>query len=201
MTTIVSVFGILGRFAGDLLMSALGWASSLLFGRVPRSHQIYLVLMMAGSFLWIVAVLGLVVPSLATIVLIDAPSAVRQPALVHGRAVVAVVALPVLVGAAGYLVPADGERVKGASVVVELLRGYLLTPLSAALLIFMAGRGDRAQGPQPASRLGRNPRADRRRPGSLRRDGRRSPAGADGRRHEGGRARCAAGPDPAGASS
>ena len=58
MTTLVSLFGIVGRFAGDLLMSALGWASSLLFGRVPRSHQIFLVGMMAGSLLWSVAVLS-----------------------------------------------------------------------------------------------------------------------------------------------
>ena len=36
MTTIVSVFGILGRFAGDLLMSALGWARSLLVEAVAQ---------------------------------------------------------------------------------------------------------------------------------------------------------------------
>jgi hypothetical protein len=40
MTILVSVFGFVGRFAGDLLTSALGWASSLLFGRVPRAHQV-----------------------------------------------------------------------------------------------------------------------------------------------------------------
>jgi hypothetical protein len=139
VTTIVSVFGILGRFAGDLMMSALGWASSLLFGRVPRSHQIYLVLMMAGSFLWIVVVLGLVVPSVATIVLTSTP----HPQFVNLRWLtaalfVSLVALPLLVGAAGYLVPAKGERVAGAGAVIEVLRGYILTPLLSALLIFMA---------------------------------------------------------------
>ena len=142
MTTLVSVFGILGRFAGDLMMSALGWASSLLFGRVPRSHQIYLVLMMAGSFLWIVAVLGVVVPSVATFVLTSTP----HPVFVNLRwftaaLFITLVALPLLVGAAGYLVPADGERVEGVAVVAELLRGYLLTPVLSALLVFMAGVG------------------------------------------------------------
>jgi hypothetical protein len=142
MTTIISVFGILGRFAGDLMMSALGWASSLLFGRVPRSHQIYLVLMMAGSFLWIVAVLGVVVPSVATFVLTATP----HPVFVNLRwftaaLFVTLVALPLLVGAAGYLVPAEGERVEGARVAIELLRGYLLAPLLSALLVFMAGVG------------------------------------------------------------
>ena len=42
MTMLLSGFGLLGRFAGDLLTSALSWASSLLFGRVPRSHQTFL---------------------------------------------------------------------------------------------------------------------------------------------------------------
>ncbi|HLY15564.1 MAG TPA: hypothetical protein VKR24_14545, partial [Candidatus Limnocylindrales bacterium] len=142
MTTIVSVLGILGRFAGDLLMSALGWASSLLFGRVPRSHQVFLVLMMAGSFIWLLAVLGLLLPSIAAWGL----SATPHPPFVNlswlaAALVVAVVVLPVLVGAAGYLVPADGERTTGASALVEILRGYLLTPIIGGLLIFMAGVG------------------------------------------------------------
>jgi hypothetical protein len=57
MTILISIFGFAGRIAGDLLTSALGWASSLLFGRVPRSHQIFVVLMMAGSFTWLLFVL------------------------------------------------------------------------------------------------------------------------------------------------
>jgi hypothetical protein len=142
MTTIVSVFGILGRFAGDLLMSALGWASSLLFGRVPRSHQLFLVLMMAGSFLWMVAILAVLLPSIAAFVL----SATPHPPFVNlswlaAALLLAVIVLPLLVGAAGYLVPADGERVTGAQAFLEVLRGYLLTPLIGALLLFMAGVG------------------------------------------------------------
>lgn len=142
MTTLVSVFGILGRFAGDLMMSALGWASSLLFGRVPRSHQVFLVLMMAASFVWLVAVLALILPSIAALVLTNTP----HPPFINLRwlaaaLLVAVVALPLLVGAAGYLVPAGGARLTGASAFREVLRGYLLTPLIAGLLIFMAGVG------------------------------------------------------------
>lgn len=142
MTTIVSVFGIVGRFAGDLMMAALGWASSLLFGRVPRSHQVFLVLMMAGSFVWLVTILALILPSIAALMLTNTP----HPPFVNMRwlaaaLLVAVVALPLLVGAAGYLVPADGERVTGTRAFLEVLRGYVLTPLIGALLIFMAGVG------------------------------------------------------------
>src|SRR5665811_70692 len=73
VTIVVSFFGFAGRFAGDLLTSALGWASSLLFGRVPRSHQIFVVLMMAGSFTWLLFVLGLVLPSIAALLLSATP--------------------------------------------------------------------------------------------------------------------------------
>ena len=142
MTMIASVFGIVGRFAGDLLTSALGWASSLLFGRVPRSHQIVLVLMMAGSFLWIVLLLGLLVPSIASWGLAATP----HPPFVNttwlGVALLlGVIFLPLAVGLAGYLVPAEGERPAGMAVLREILRGYLLAPLISGLLVFLAGVG------------------------------------------------------------
>ena len=37
MTAIVSLFGFVARFAGDLLNTATGWAGTLMFGRVPQS--------------------------------------------------------------------------------------------------------------------------------------------------------------------
>jgi len=142
MTMLLSGFGLLGRFAGDLLTSALSWASSLLFGRVPRSHQIFLVLMMAGSFLWLLVGLGLVLPSMASW-LFDAtphPPFIDRAWLAVAL-VVALVALPPAVGLAGFLVPAEGERPGGLAAVGEVLRGYLLVPVIAGLLIFLAGVG------------------------------------------------------------
>lgn len=139
MTILVSLFGITGRFAGDLLTSALGWASSLLFGRVPRTHQIFLVLMMAGSFLWLVLLLGLLVPSIASILLTATPHPPFVDRVWLGVALlVSVIVLPLIVGAAGYLVPAAGQRPAGVAIPVEILRGYLLTPVISGLLIFLA---------------------------------------------------------------
>ncbi len=142
MTILISIFGFAGRFAGDLLTSALGWASSLLFGRVPRSHQIFLVLMMAWSFLWVLVVLALLLPSIASFML----SATPHPPFVDyawlGFALlVAAIVLPLGVGLAGYLVPAEGERRGGPAIVREILRGYLLAPLISGLLIFLAAVG------------------------------------------------------------
>jgi membrane-associated phospholipid phosphatase len=142
MTIFISFFGIAGRFAGDLLITALGWASSLLFGRVPRTHQIFLVLMMAFSFLWLILVLGLLVPSVASFML----SATPHPPSINEAwlavvLVLGVLLLPLAVGVAGYLVPAEGERPGGWAIVRDILRGYLLTPLISGLLIFLAGVG------------------------------------------------------------
>ena len=142
MTIVVSVFGFAGRIAGDLLTTALGWASSLLFGRVPRSHQIFLVLMMAWSFTWVIVVLGLLLPSIAAFMLSATP---HPPFVDHAwlgfALLVAAVVLPLGVGLAGYLVPAQGERPAGLAIVRELLRGYLLAPLISGLLIFLAAVG------------------------------------------------------------
>ena len=35
MAFLAGVFGFIGRFAGKVLTTTLGWASTLLFGRVP----------------------------------------------------------------------------------------------------------------------------------------------------------------------
>ncbi len=142
MTILISLFGFAGRFAGDLLSSALGWASSLLFGRVPRSHQVFLVLMMAFSFLWLLFALGLLLPSIASFLLDATP----HPPFIDREwlglvLLLGVFVLPLLVGIAGYLVPAGGKRPEGLAIPGEVLRGYVLAPLISGLLIFLAGVG------------------------------------------------------------
>ena len=141
MTMLLSAFGIIGRYAGDVLMSGLSWASSLVFGRVPRSHQIYLVLMMAASLLWLLVLLSLSVPAVRSFLLATTPHPSATRVWLGVALLVSVVALPLGVGLAGYLVPATGERPKGAALIRELLRGYVLAPLIDGLFIFLAGVG------------------------------------------------------------
>jgi hypothetical protein len=140
MTILISLFGFAGRIAGDLLTSALGWASSLLFGRVPRSHKGYLVLMMALSFLWVLFVLALLIPTVTSVLLATTPRPPFVDQLPLGIILlVGVIFLPMLVGLAGYLVPAEGERRNGPTAPLrEVLRGYLLAPLISALLVFLS---------------------------------------------------------------
>jgi hypothetical protein len=142
VTLIISFFGVAGRIAGDLLTTALGWASSLLFGRVPRSHQVLVVLMMAFSFLWLILVLALLLPTVASWLLSATPHPPFVDQRLLGMALLyGVLLVPLLVGSAAYLVPADGDRPGGAAIVREVLRGYPLTPLLSGILIFLAGVG------------------------------------------------------------
>lgn len=141
MTVVVSAIGWLARIGGDLLTSALAWASSLLFGRVPRSHQIYLILMMAAALLWIVLLVSLLIPRIESLLLSTTPHPPLINAWVGSGLIVGVFGLPLCVGLCGYLVPADGERPRGLAMVGELLRGYLLAPVICGLLVFLAGVG------------------------------------------------------------
>ena len=42
MAILAPIFAFAGRFIGKLLNMAFGWASTLLFGRVPQSKQLLL---------------------------------------------------------------------------------------------------------------------------------------------------------------
>src|SRR5436305_12894517 len=73
LTTVISVLGILGRAIGRVLTSSLGWAASLLYGRVPTSHQRYVEARLGGSLLWAALVLLTLVPPAAAFVFSTTP--------------------------------------------------------------------------------------------------------------------------------
>ena len=61
------------RFASKVLTTALGWASTLLFGRVPASRQILLLGITFGSVIWMVLLAGFIVPDVGTFLLLLVP--------------------------------------------------------------------------------------------------------------------------------
>src|SRR6185369_14852040 len=104
MTAIVSLFGFVARFAGDLLNTATGWAGSLMFGRVPQSHRRYLTAILGGSVLWVVLVIVFLVPGLLAWGLQTTP----HPSFITSSwlafvVTLGVVLVPLGVGAAAYL--------------------------------------------------------------------------------------------------
>jgi hypothetical protein len=139
MAILATLFGMLGRFAGKLLTTTLGWASILLFGRVPQDRQVVLALVTFGSVVWAVVVLGVVLPYVGAFLL----AAVPAPALI-GEGVlrlamlVAALLLPAVVGAATIFVVEPARRPKGRAIAEQVLRGYLLSPALAVTLILLA---------------------------------------------------------------
>ena len=142
MTLLISAIGLIGRFAGALLTTSLGWASTLLFGRVRSSHQIFVVSMLGGALLWMFLLIAALAPGLPNFVLdiTPHPSFVGRT-LIRAAVLIGLAIVPLAVGVAAYLVPADGERATGLRAGVEWLRGYLLTPILAVLMLFLPAVG------------------------------------------------------------
>jgi len=139
MAILAGLFGMLGRFAGKFLTTTLGWASVLLFGRVPQDRQIVLALVTFGSLAWAIAVLGVVLPYVGAFLL----AAVPTPDLIGESwlrlaMLVAALALPAVVGGASIFVVEPARRPKGKALVEQIVRGYLLSPALAATLILLA---------------------------------------------------------------
>jgi hypothetical protein len=139
MAILASLFGVLGRFAGKVLTTTLGWASVLLFGRVPQDRQIVLALVTFGSLAWAVAVLGVVLPYVGAFLLaaVPAPDLIGE-SLLRLAMLVAALLLPAVVGVATIFVVEPARRPKGRGLIDQVLRGYLLSPAFAGMLILLA---------------------------------------------------------------
>jgi hypothetical protein len=112
-----------------IFMTALGWATILLFGRVPRERQIYLSLIVFGSVIWLVIAIGIAWPRAGVFMLAFAhiPRSVNQAWVRVGMAAAAAV-LPLFVGAATLLLRDPRLRpVDAASKWQTVLDGYRFT--------------------------------------------------------------------------
>jgi hypothetical protein len=139
MAVLATIFGMLGRFAGKLLTTTLGWASILLFGRVPQDRQVVLALVTFGSVVWAVVVLGVVLPYVGAFLLAAVPApALIGESLLRLAMLVAALLLPAVVGAATIFVVEPARRPKGTAIAEQVLRGYLLSPALAFTLILLA---------------------------------------------------------------
>ncbi len=142
MATLAGLLGIIGRFAGKLLTTTLGWASSLLFGRVPQDRQVILALMTFGSVVWAALVLGVVVPELGAFLVaaVPAPDVVDRGWLRLAMLIGALV-VPIVVGVATLFVVDREHRPRGTAMVGQIVRGYPLCAALALTLVILAGVG------------------------------------------------------------
>jgi hypothetical protein len=140
MAIIATVFGILGRFAGKVLTMSLGWASTLLFGRVPRDRQVFLAGITFGAVIWAVLVVGVIVPDVGTMLLafMPIPEWVDET-WVRLAMLVGAIVLPAVLGAATMLLVKPADRPTGiGAIAVQVLRGYPLAAGLSLMLVFLA---------------------------------------------------------------
>jgi hypothetical protein len=137
MAILATVFGVLGRFVGKLLTAALGWASTLLFGRVPQNKQIILVLITFGSIAWVAMVIGVLVPDVGSFLLAFAPVPDEYEWLVRLAMLIAAIVTPLAIGVATLFITDAADRPKGLDAVRSILRGYPLAFVLAVVLAFL----------------------------------------------------------------
>jgi hypothetical protein len=135
VTTLVSMIGFLGRAIGGVLTSSLGWASSLLYGRIPAAHRRYVDIVMGTSLVWGVLVVIVLLPGVGDFLVSTTPvvNSVGR-VLLRSVTLVGLASLPAVVGLAGCFIPADENRPTGLAIPATVLRGYPL-----AVLLIVAG--------------------------------------------------------------
>ncbi len=140
MALLAAAFGMLGRFTGKILTMSLGWASTLLFGRVSRDRQIFLAAISFGAVIWAVALVGVALPAVGAFLLAFMPI----PPWVNDNWVrlamlAVVIALPPALGGVTLKLLRPKDRPVGvAGVAGQLARGYPLAAGLSAMLVFLA---------------------------------------------------------------
>jgi hypothetical protein len=140
MAIVQIILAIFSRTAGRVLNTAFAWATIALFGRVPARQQLYLSVMAFGSIAWLISVIGIAFPSVATFLLafVTIPPWVRPGWIRLAMLAIALVS-PLLVGGMSLLALDPAERPRGAARRVKVvLRGYPVTiglSLTLALLL------------------------------------------------------------------
>src|SRR5688572_15904909 len=116
-----------------------GWASVMLFGRVPQDKQLLLAVVAMGSVAWVVALVGVVLPDAGTflVALVPAPDFIAESWIRLAMLVLAVT-LPLGVGTAGLFLMDPSDRPKGiGGKAMQILRGYPYAAVLAIVLLLL----------------------------------------------------------------
>lgn len=138
MAILAVLFALGSRFVGRILTTALGWASTLLFGRVPASRQYLLLGITFGSVIWIVLLAGVLLPDVGTFLLVFIPSqdVIPEP-VVRLLMLIGALVVPAGIGALTLMLSGEGRRT-ATTVATAVVRGYPLAVVLAVLLVFLA---------------------------------------------------------------
>jgi hypothetical protein len=139
---IASLFALVGRFVGRVLTTTLGWASILLFGRIPQDRQVWLAVLTFGSLAWVAATVGVLLPDVGAVLLTALPLPDWVPEdLVRLAMLATAILLPAVLGGVTLLLFDPEDRPTGKELVIQILRGYPLVPTLAVTLVVLAVAG------------------------------------------------------------
>src|SRR5919112_4421014 len=121
MAIIASLFALVGRFVGRVLTTTLGWASIMLFGRIPQDRQVWLAVLTFGSLAWVAVALGVVLPDVGTFLLaaLPIPDWVPQD-VVRLVMLVAAIVLPAVIGGVTLLLQDPEDRPQGTALLKQV---------------------------------------------------------------------------------
>ena len=139
MAILAALFAFGSRFVGKILTTALGWASTLLFGRVPAKRQYLLLGITFGSVIWIVLLAGVLFPDVGLFLLAFVPKQDIVPDdVIRVIMLIGALVVPGVIGALTMMVGSAGDH-SARRIAESVARGYPLTVLLSVLLIFLAG--------------------------------------------------------------
>jgi hypothetical protein len=135
---IAPILAFLGRFVGKLLQTAFGWATVLLFGRVPESKQLLLSGVALASIAWVAVAIGVLFPDVGAVLLtaMPAPDWIRED-WIRLAMLAAAVALPLAIGLGSLFLLEPADRPTGTRRVAQILRGYPYALVLAFVLAFL----------------------------------------------------------------
>jgi hypothetical protein len=129
----------IGRQVGRLVQMAFGWATTLLFGRVPQRKQLLLAAVALGSILWVITLVGVLLPDVGAwlIAFVPAPDFIAEDWIRIAMLILAI-ALPLAVGAGGMMLMDAADRPKGVGgKAVQVLRGYPYAAVLSLVILFL----------------------------------------------------------------
>jgi hypothetical protein len=136
MFLITGTITLFSRLIGGVASSTVGWATLLLFGRVPQSKQRLLNLMAFASVLWLLCLIAIISPAFEKLIVTSVPHPGFVAVTWFGFAVLlGAIFLPAFVGAATVILSNDRKPLAAAG---HLLRGYPLTVVLLGTILFLA---------------------------------------------------------------
>jgi hypothetical protein len=142
MTIVSALITGFGRLIGQAATTTVGWATLILFGRVPESKQTVLALITFGSVVWIAALVALPLPFVQVFVWSTVPRPASAPIVwLWILLLIIAIGLPLLIGLVTARMIEPDRRPTGVALIWQILRGYAWTSVIALMVIFLAALG------------------------------------------------------------